>query len=78
MSVAAVLYQDYLAGGSFPTTLNQPQQHWKIDMMLWEFAERIEQPIKMGKIEGSTMDSRTVKRVESEDDSQLRNLSYFA
>jgi hypothetical protein len=41
-------------------------------------AERIEQAIKMGKIEGSTVDSRTMKRVESEDDSQLRNLSYFA
>jgi hypothetical protein len=32
----------------------------------------------MRKIEGSIMDSRTVKRVESEDDSQLKNLSYFA
>jgi len=27
-------WQDYLAGGSFPTTLNKPQQHWKNDMML--------------------------------------------
>jgi hypothetical protein len=33
-SGGVVRYQDYLAGGSFPTTLNQPQQHWKIDMML--------------------------------------------
>ena len=32
----------------------------------------------MGKIEGSTVDSRAMKRVESEDDSQLRNLNYFA
>jgi hypothetical protein len=32
----------------------------------------------MGKIEGSTVDSKTVKRVESEDESQLRNLTYFA
>jgi hypothetical protein len=70
--------QDYLAVGKLPIILKQQQQHWKIDMMLWGFAERIEQPIKMGKIEGSTMDSRTVKRVESEDDSQLRNLGYFA
>jgi len=40
--------------------------------------KRIELAIKMGNIEGSTVDSRTVKRVELEDDSQLRNLSYFA
>jgi hypothetical protein len=41
-------------------------------------AERFELAIKMGKIEGFTVDSRTVKRVESEDDSKLRNLSHFA
>jgi hypothetical protein len=40
--------------------------------------EGIEQAMKMGKIEGSIIDSRTVMRIESEDDSQLRNLSYFA
>jgi hypothetical protein len=34
--------------------------------------------MKRGKIEGSVMDSRTINRVESEDDSQLRNLSHFA
>jgi len=41
-------------------------------------AERTKQARKKGKIEGFAMDSRTVKRVESEDDSQLRNLSHFA
>jgi hypothetical protein len=46
-------------------------------MKLW-IAKRIELAIKMREIEGSTVDSKTVKRVESEDDSQLRNLSYFA
>jgi hypothetical protein len=39
---------------------------------------RVEQAIMMRKIEGFAMDSRTVMRVESEEDSQLRNLSYFA
>jgi hypothetical protein len=75
----SVRCQDYLTGGRFLTILKQPQQPWKIDMMLWWLLEKkIEQAIKRGKIEGSTMDSRTVMRVESEDDSQLRNLSYFA
>jgi hypothetical protein len=27
-------YQDYQAVERFPTTLNQPQQHWNIDMKL--------------------------------------------
>ena len=26
---------------SFLTILNQPQQHWKIEMMLWGFAEEL-------------------------------------
>jgi hypothetical protein len=30
----------------------------------------------MGKIRGLTMDSRTIMRDESEDGSQMRNLSY--
>jgi len=34
-------------------------------------AKRIEQAIKMKKIGGPTMDSRTIMRDESEDDSQL-------
>ena len=34
--------------------------------------------MKRGKIEGFVMDSRTMMRGESEDDSRLRNLSYFA
>jgi hypothetical protein len=38
-------------------------------------AERIEQAIEMKKIGGLTMDSRTIMRDESEDDSQVRNLS---
>jgi len=33
--------QDYLAGGSFPTTLNKPQQHWKNDMMLWRSSKEL-------------------------------------
>jgi hypothetical protein len=73
--------QDYLTGGRFLTILKQPQpqQPWKIDMMLWWLLEKkFEQAMKRGKIKGSIMDSRTVMRVESEDDSQLRNLSYFA
>jgi len=41
-------------------------------------AEGIEQAMKMGNIEGYIMGARTIMRVESEDDSQLRNLSYFA
>jgi len=69
--------QDYLAVWRFPTILKQQQQHWKIDMKFCGLP-KIKQAIKMGKIEGSTVDSRTVKNVESEDDSQLRNLSYFA
>jgi len=69
--------QDYQAVERFPTTLNQSQQHWNTYMKLW-IAKRIELAIKMREIEGSTVDSRTMKRVESEDDSQLRNLSYFA
>jgi len=43
-----------------------------------KIVKRIEQAMKRGKIEGFIMDSRIVKRVESEDDSRLRNLSYFA
>jgi len=38
--------------------------------MLWRFAERIEQAIKMGKIEGSAMNSRIIRRDESEDNSK--------
>jgi hypothetical protein len=38
-------------------------------------AERIEQAIKMEKIEGSTMDSRTVWTNKSKDNIQLGNLS---
>jgi len=38
-------------------------------------AERIEQAIKMGKFEGSTMDSRIMWTNQSEDDFQLGNLS---
>ena len=37
--------------------------------------ERIEQPIKMKKIKGLTMDFRTITRDELEDDSQVGNLS---
>jgi hypothetical protein len=43
-----------------------------------KIVKRIEQAIKRGKIEGFAMDSRTMKIVESEDDSQLRKLSHFA
>jgi hypothetical protein len=41
-------------------------------------AEGFEQAMKIGNIEGYIMGARTTMRVESEDDSQLRNLSYFA
>jgi len=70
--------QDYQAVERFPTTLNQPQQHWKYWHEVVWIAKRIELAIKRGKIEGSTMDSITMMRVESKDDSQLRNLSHFA
>ena len=52
---------------SFLTILKQPQQHGRINVV--RIAERIAEAIKRGKIEGSIMDSRTMKRFESEDDS---------
>ena len=61
--------QDYLAIERFPTILKQQQQHWKIDMKLCGLPKNIEQAIKMGKIEGSAKDSRTMMRDESKEDS---------
>ena len=44
-SAVAVLHvsrrcQDYLVG-KFPTILKQPQQHWKIDMMVWGLSKEV-------------------------------------
>ena len=69
MSTMEVLHvsvrcQNYKTNGKFLIILRQPQQLWKIDRIV----ERIEQALEKGKIEGSTMDSRTKKRDESEDD----------
>jgi hypothetical protein len=59
--------RDYLAIERFPIILKQ-QQHWKIDMKLCGFP-KIEQAMKMGKIEGSAKDSGTMMRDESKEDS---------
>jgi len=59
--------QDYLAIERFPTILKQQQQqqqHCKIDMNLCGLPKKLNQAIKMGKIEGSTMYSRTMIRDE--------------
>jgi hypothetical protein len=58
-------YCEHLMGSS--------AQHFNKIMRI---AKRIEQAIEMGKIRGLTMDSRTIMRDESEDGSQVRNLSY--
>jgi len=60
-----------------------PKQHWKVSTNLqttttcikdWHeivrIAKRVEQAIMMGKIEGSVMDSRTMIRDESKDNSE--------
>ena len=62
--------QDYLDIERFPTVLKQQQQqqHWKIDMKLCGLP-KIEQAIKMGKIEGSAKDSRETMRDESKEES---------
>jgi negative regulator of sigma E activity len=67
--------QDYLAIERFPIILKQQQQqqqqqqqHWKINMKLCGFP-KIEQAMKMGKIEGSAKDSGTMMRDESKEDS---------
>ena len=57
--------QDYLAIERFPAILKQQQQqqqHWKIDMKLCGLPKKIEQAIKMGKIECSVMDSKNDER----------------
>jgi hypothetical protein len=63
--------QDYLAIERFPTILKQQQQqqqqqqqHWKTDMKLCELPRKLNQAIKMGKIEGSAKYSRTMIRDE--------------
>jgi len=62
--------QDFLAIERFPAILKQQQQqHWKIDMKLCGLPKKIEQAIKMGKIEGSAKDSRTMMRDASKEDS---------
>ena len=63
--------QDYLEIERFPTVLKQQQQHWKIDMNLCGL-QKIEQAIKMGKIEGSAKDSRETMRDESKEESNDR------
>ena len=60
--------QDYLEIERFPTVLKQQHQHWKIDMKL-RGLPKIEQVIKMRKIEGSAKDSRETMRDESKVDS---------
>ena len=62
---------DYLDIDGFPTILKQQQQHWKIDMKLCGLP-KIEQVIKMRKIEGSAKDSRETMRDESKEDSDGR------
>jgi hypothetical protein len=57
-------YYEHLIGSS--------TQHFNEVMRI---AKIIEQAIKMGKIESSTMDSRTMRTNQSEDDFQLGNLS---
>jgi hypothetical protein len=75
-----VRYQDYLAIERFPTILKQQQQqqrqqqqqqHWKTDMKLCGLQQKIEQAMKMGKIEGSAKDSGTMMRYESKEDSDI-------
>ena len=64
-----VHYQDYLDIERFPTVLKQQQQqHWKVDMKLCGLL-KIEQAIKMGKIEGSAKDSKETMRDESKEKS---------
>jgi len=58
-------YYEHLIGSS--------TQHFNKVMRIVKI---IEQAIKMGKIESSTMDSRTMRTNQSEDDFQLGNLSY--
>ena len=53
---------------NFLTILNQPQQHWKIEMILWGFAEELNKLWIMRGESGSSMDSRTMMRGESGDD----------
>jgi len=64
--------QDYLAIERFPTILKQQQQqqqqHWKTDMKLCELPRKLNQAIKMGKIEGSAKYSRTMIRDEWKED----------
>jgi len=58
-------YYEHLIGSS--------TQHFNKVMRIVKI---IEQAIKMGKIKSSTMDSRTMRTNQSEDDFQLGNLSY--
>ena len=68
----------------FATTFQSPYYEHLIGSSAQYFhevvriAKRIEQVIKMGKIEGSTMNSRTIRTNESEDDFQLGNLGYVS
>jgi len=79
VSVAVVVrYQDYLAIGRFSNNPQTTITTWEDWHDVMKIVKRIEQAMKREKIEGFVMDSRIVKRVESEDDSRLRNLSYFA
>ena len=63
-----VCCQDYFDIEKFQKILKQQQQHWKIDMKLCGLP-KIEQAIKMGKIDGSAKDSRETMRDESKEES---------